>query len=55
MTDQDIKRAIVYHEEPDNMTPEEEHKYDAYFALWQKIISAFINDEDLTPINPKSN
>lgn len=52
MTNKQIKTAIVYNEIPEGLTPEEKYTYDAFCALWEEMKSVFINDEDLTPINP---
>lgn len=54
MTDKEIKTKIVYSEDPGSLPPEEKYKYDAYSALWNEIISVFINDEEIMPINPQN-
>lgn len=55
MTNKEIKTKIVYNEIPENMTPEEQFNYDAFSALWERMKSVFINDEDLEPVNPEKN
>lgn len=55
MTSKEIKTSIVYNEEPEGMTPEERFNYDAFSALWERMKSVFINDEDLEPVNPNKN
>ena len=52
MTDKEIKIMIVYDDDASGLSMEDKFKYEAYLALWNNIISVFINDEDLTPINP---
>lgn len=55
MTDKQIKVMVVYKEDAIGLSPEDLYKYKAYSALWEEITNIFINDEDLTPINPKKN
>lgn len=52
MTDKEIKIMVVYDEDPNGLTIEDKFKFDAYTVLWNEITSVFINDTDLTPINP---
>lgn len=55
MTDKQIKIAIVYDSSkpPIGMTPEETYRYEAFSALWDRLIHEFINDEDLEVVIPK--
>lgn len=50
MTDKQIKVAIIYKEPFEPKTAEEKYNYDAFSALWEQMISVFINDEDLSPV-----